>query len=126
MVRYRTLLDAYKVKQHKYEKEVTGIDAITQLVQSTVATNGLPISDAVSVSTTEWKRKMPANVVRRLFSRCEAQANGISGLRNMTKPPAMQNPWWSLSVRHGFTRFRERGCPSSQELCSRLHGKWKI
>ncbi|KAG6290461.1 hypothetical protein E4U09_004412 [Claviceps aff. purpurea] len=39
MVRYRTLLDAYKVKQHKYEKEVIGIDAITQLVQSTVATH---------------------------------------------------------------------------------------
>ncbi|KAG6200962.1 hypothetical protein E4U50_006900 [Claviceps purpurea] len=100
MVRYRTLLDAYKVKQHKYEKEVIGIDAITQLVQSTTIpfNNGLPISDAVSVSTTEWKRKMPANVVRRLFSRREAQANGIRGLRNMTKPPAMQmqNPWDSL------------------------------
>ncbi|KAG6183023.1 hypothetical protein E4U27_001535 [Claviceps purpurea] len=110
MVRYRILLDAYKVKQHKYEKEVTDIDTITQLVQSTVAThfqdsccdpddsNGLPISDAVSVSTTERKRKMPANVIRRLFSRCEAQANGIRGSRNMTKPPAMQmqNPWDSL------------------------------
>ncbi|KAG5931442.1 hypothetical protein E4U60_006087 [Claviceps pazoutovae] len=39
MVRYRTLLDAYKVKQHKYEKEVTGIDTITQVVQSTIATH---------------------------------------------------------------------------------------
>ncbi|KAG6039206.1 hypothetical protein E4U19_007121 [Claviceps sp. Clav32 group G5] len=39
MVRYRTLLDAYKVRQHKYEKEVTGIDTITQLIQSTVATH---------------------------------------------------------------------------------------
>ncbi|KAG6062291.1 hypothetical protein E4U33_006576 [Claviceps sp. LM78 group G4] len=37
MVRYRTLLDAYKVRQHKYAKEVTGIDTITQLIQSTVA-----------------------------------------------------------------------------------------
>ncbi|KAG6164091.1 hypothetical protein E4U27_000266 [Claviceps purpurea] len=39
MVRYKSLLDAYKLKQHKYEKEATAIDTITQLVQSTVATH---------------------------------------------------------------------------------------
>lgn len=39
MVPYRTLLGAYKVKQRKYEEEVTGIDTSTQFVQSTVATH---------------------------------------------------------------------------------------
>ncbi|KAG6029723.1 hypothetical protein E4U19_000787 [Claviceps sp. Clav32 group G5] len=39
MVRYRTLIESYKIKQHKYEKEATGIDTITQLIQSTVATH---------------------------------------------------------------------------------------
>ncbi|KAG6049100.1 hypothetical protein E4U16_003851, partial [Claviceps sp. LM84 group G4] len=39
MVGYRTLLDAYKVKQHKYEKEAIGIVTIIQLIQSTVATH---------------------------------------------------------------------------------------
>ncbi|KAG5972849.1 hypothetical protein E4U58_006061, partial [Claviceps cyperi] len=37
MMRYRILLDAYKIKHQIYEKEATGIDAITQMVQSTVA-----------------------------------------------------------------------------------------
>ncbi|KAG6052372.1 hypothetical protein E4U16_005844 [Claviceps sp. LM84 group G4] len=39
MVRYKSLLDAYKLKQHKYEKEAAAIDTITQLIQSTVATH---------------------------------------------------------------------------------------
>ncbi|KAG6086759.1 hypothetical protein E4U33_000001 [Claviceps sp. LM78 group G4] len=110
MAHYRTRIESFKIKQHKYEQETKGLDILTTLIQSSIVTHLQESCCDPDESLQEWLQNLQKAVgIDSEVELEDARQRYLAALKPMRSP----NQWvtWLAEYEKASLHAQAKGVP---------------